>query len=202
MSKKRFEGKVVLITGASTGIGKATAFDFVREVAKLALATRSKNKLDRVAEEIKRYTDEVLVVPTVVSKPDQVTEKVSEVINRFGRIDYLFDNAVSSNVRNVEEDDFIDNVKKKFEVDFLGTLYVTKSVLPYMSNQGSGHIMNMSSVVGKKAYPRFRGYSSLLHAMPSDFTRMPKAVSKVFEVKFKELAGHSLKNWHVLFSLK
>ena len=93
MSKKTFEGKVVLITGASTEIGKATAFDFVREGAKLALATRSKDKLDRVAQEIKRYTDEVLVVPTVVSKPDQANEIVSEVINRFGRIDYLFDNA-------------------------------------------------------------------------------------------------------------
>ena len=175
MSKKRFEGKVVLITGASTGIRKATAFDFVREAAKLAPATRSKDKLDRIAEEIKRCTDEVLVVPTVVSKPDQVTEKVSEVINRFGRLDYLFDNAGSSNVRNVEEDDFIDNVKKKCKVDFLGTLYVTKSVLPYMSNQGSGHKMNMSSVVRKKAYPRFGGYSSLIHAMSSDFTtRCPR----------------------------
>jgi len=165
MSKKRFDDKVVLITGPSGGIGKASAMDFAKEGAKLALASRSKDKLDKVAEEIRQYTNEVLVIPTDVSNQDEVNEMVSQVISRFGRIDYLFNNAGSSYVGKVEGSDFIENTKKMFEVDYLGTVYTTKAVLPHMRKQGSGHIMNMSSVVGRKAFPQFGGYSSIMHAL-------------------------------------
>ena len=165
MSKKRFEDKVVLITGASGGIGRASAIDFAKEGAKLALVSRSKDKLDKVADEIKQYTNEVMVIPTDVSNQDQVNEMVSQVTNRFGRIDYLFNNAGSSYVGSVEDSDFIENTKKMFEVDYLGTVYATKAVLPHMKKQGLGHIMNMSSVVGRKAFPKFGGYSSIMHAL-------------------------------------
>jgi short-subunit dehydrogenase len=165
MSKKRFEDKVVLITGASGGIGKASAIDFAKEGAKLALVSRSKEKLEKVAQEIKQYTDEVIVIPTDVSNQVEVNNMISEIINRFGTIDYLFNNAGSSYVGGVEKSDYVENVKKMFEVDYLGTVYVTKAVLPHMRNQGSGHIMNMSSVVGRKAFPKFGGYSSIMHAL-------------------------------------
>jgi len=169
MSKKRFEDKVVLITGASMGIGKATALDLSKEGAKIALVSRSKDKLDRVAAEIKQYGNDVIVIPTDVSLVAEVNNMVSQVISRFGRIDYLFNNAGSSYVGKVDQDDFIENVKKMFDVDYLGTVYTTRAVLPHMKKQGSGHIMNMSSVVGKKAFPRFGGYSSIMHAI-SGFT--------------------------------
>jgi len=165
MIKKRFEDKVVVITGASGGIGRASAIDFAKEGAKLVLVSRSKNKLDRVSEELQQYTNEVMVIPTDVSNQDQVNEMVSQVISRFGRIDYLFNNAGSSYVGSVEDSDFIENTKKMFEVDYLGTVYATKAVLPHMKKQGSGHIMNMSSVVGRKAFPKFGGYSSIMHAL-------------------------------------
>jgi len=165
MSKKRFEDKVVLITGASGGIGRASAIDFAKEGAKLVLVSRSKDKLDRVSEELQQYTNEVMVIPTDVSNQDQVNEMVSQVINRFGRIDYLFNNAGSSFVGSVEDSDFIENTKKMFEIDYLGTVYATKAVLPHMKKQGLGHIMNMSSVVGRKAFPKFGGYSSIMHAL-------------------------------------
>ncbi len=112
MSKKRFEDMVVLITGASGGIGKASAIDFAKEGAKLVLVSRSKNKLDRVSEELQQYTNEVMVIPTDVSNQDQVNEMVSQVINKFGKIDYLFNNAGSSYVGSVEDSDFIENTKK------------------------------------------------------------------------------------------
>lgn len=165
MSKKRFEDKVVLITGASGGIGKSSAIDFAKEGAKLALVSRSKEKLDRVAEIIRQFTSEVLFVPTDVSIQKEVNEMVSEVIARFGRIDYLFNNAGSSYVGGVDKDDFVENVKKMFEVDYLGSVYAAQAVIPYMRKQGSGHIMNMSSVVGRKAFPKFGGYSSIMHAI-------------------------------------
>jgi len=165
MSKKIFEDKVVLITGASGGIGRASAIDFAKEGAKLVLVSRSKDKLDRVSQEIKQYTNEVMVIPTDVSNQDQVNEMVSKIISRFGRIDYLFNNAGSSYVGSVEDSDFVENTRKMFEVDYLGTVYVTKGVLPHMKKQGLGHIMNMSSVVGRKAFPKFGGYSSIMHAL-------------------------------------
>jgi len=165
MSKKRFEDKVVLITGASGGIGKATALDFAREGAKLALVSRSKEKLDKVAEEIRQFTGEFLVVPTDVSIREEVNKMVSDVIARFGRIDFLFNNAGSSYVGGIEKSDFVENTKKMFEVDYLGSVYAVQAVLPHMRKQGSGHIMNMSSVVGWKAFPKFGGYSSIMHAI-------------------------------------
>ena len=154
VSKNRFSNKVVLITGASSGIGKDSAIKFAGEGAKVALVSRSKEKLEAVANEIKQFNQDVLVIPTDVSSKEQVKNAVNKTIEKFGQIDVLFNNAGSSEVGLVEDADFVEKVKKLFEVDFLGTVYFTKEVLPVMKKQGSGHIMNMSSVVGRKAFTR------------------------------------------------
>ncbi len=165
VSKNRFSNKVVLITGASSGIGKDSAIKFAREGAKVVLVSRSKEKLEAVANEIKQFNQDVLVIPTDVSSKEQVKNAVNKTIEKFGQIDVLFNNAGSSEVGLVEDADFVEKVKKLFEVDFLGTVYFTKEVLPVMKKQGSGHIMNMSSVVGRKAFPHFGAYSSIMHAI-------------------------------------
>lgn len=165
MSKNRFEDKVVVITGASSGIGKASAIDFAKEGAKVVLVSRTMEKLEKLAEIVRQYTGEVLVIPTDVSVQDEVESMVNQVISRFGRIDYLFTNAGSSYVGGIEKSDFVENVKKMFEVDYLGTVYTSRAVIPQMKRQGSGHIMNMSSVVGRTAFPKFGGYSSIMHAI-------------------------------------
>lgn len=165
MKESRFKDKVVIITGASSGIGKATAIAFAKEGATTVLVSRSKDKLDRVAEEIRSFNPSVLIIPSDVSKQDSVTNIVETVINEHGRIDILFNNAGSSLVGRIDDEGFIENTKKMFDVDFFGTVYVTKAVLPVMQRQGSGHIMNMSSVVGRKAFPHFGGYSSAMHAI-------------------------------------
>jgi len=165
VSKNRFSNKVVLITGASSGIGKDSAIKFAGEGAKVALVSRSKEKLEAVANEIKQFNQDVLVIPTDVSSKEQVKNAVNKTIEKFGQIDVLFNNAGSSEVGLVEDADFVEKVKKLFEVDFLGTVYFTKEVLPVMKKKGSGHIMNMSSVVGRKAFPHFGAYSSIMHAI-------------------------------------
>lgn len=165
VSKNRFSNKVVLITGASSGIGKDSAIKFAGEGAKVALVSRSKEKLEAVANEIKQFNQDVLVIPTDVSSKEQVKNAVNKTIEKFGQLDVLFNNAGSSEVGLVEDADFVEKVKKLFEVDFLGTVYFTKEVLPVMKKQGSGHIMNMSSVVGRKAFPHFGAYSSIMHAI-------------------------------------
>lgn len=164
-SKKRFKDKVVLITGASSGIGKASAIEFAKVGAKTVLVSRSKEKLEKVADEIRKFNPEVLVLPTDVSSRIQTKETIEKVISKYGRIDVLFNNAGNSEVGLIEEDDFTDKVRSMMEVDFFGTIYFTKEVLPIMKKQGYGHIMNMSSVVGRKAFPHFGAYSSVMHAI-------------------------------------
>ena len=166
MSKKeRFKDKVVIVTGASSGIGRATALEFAREGAKTVLVSRSAEKLEQVAEEIRVLNPNVLVIPTDVSSPEQVNEMVKRVVSEYGSIDILFNNAGSSYVGRIEDKDFVDNVKRMMDVDYFGTVYTTKEVLPIMQKQESGHVMNMSSVVGRKAFPHFGGYSSTMHAI-------------------------------------
>ncbi|MEQ9619231.1 MAG: SDR family NAD(P)-dependent oxidoreductase [Deltaproteobacteria bacterium] len=163
--KERFKDKVVVVTGASSGIGRATALEFAREGAKTVLVSRSGDKLEEVADEIRSINSDVLVVPADVSVPEEVKGAIKKVLSTFGRIDVLFNNAGSSSVGAVEADDYIEKTKRMIDVDYFGTVYVTKEVLPVMRRQQSGHIMNMSSVVGKKAFPRFGGYSSAMHAI-------------------------------------
>jgi len=164
-NKERFKDKVVVVTGASSGIGRAAALEFAIEGAKTVLVSRSREKLQRVAEEIGEFNPDVLVVPTDVSSPEQVRGMVGQVISKYGTIDVLFNNAGSSYVGQVEDDDFAANAKKMMDADYFGTVNVTKDVLPVMKRRGLGHIMNMSSVVGRKAFPHFGGYSAAMHAI-------------------------------------
>lgn len=165
----KFNDQVVVITGASSGIGRATALEFAREGAKTVLVSRSLEKLERVASEIRSFNPNVLAVPTDVSSPEQVHEMVEKVLSELGRIDVLFNNAGSSYVGRIEDENFVENAKKMIDTDYFGTVYTTKEVLPVMQKQGSGHIMDMFSVVGRKAFPHFGGYSSVMHAI-SGFT--------------------------------
>ena len=164
-NKERFKDKVVIVTGASSGIGKDSAIRFAGEGAKVVLVSRSKDKLEAVADEIRPFNKHVLVVPTDVSSVEQVKNAVTKTIQEYGRIDVLFNNAGSSDVGLIEDGDFVEKVRKLFEVDFLGTVYFIKEIIPIMKKQGSGHILNMSSVVGRKAFPHFGAYSSVMHAI-------------------------------------
>lgn len=165
----KFKDRVVIITGASSGIGRATALEFAKEGAKTVLVSRSVDKLNSVAYEVREFNQNVLVVQADVSSAEQVGEMVQKVLAEYGRIDILFNNAGSSYVGRIDDEDFVENARKMINVDYFGTVYAAKEVLPVMKEQGSGHIMNMSSVVGRKAFPHFGGYSSAMHAI-SAFT--------------------------------
>ncbi len=161
----RFRNKVVIITGASSGIGRATALAFAREGATSILASRSQEKLEKVADEIRNFNKNVLVIPTDISLPNSVHTMVEKVVGKYGRIDILLNNAGVAFVGRIEDDRFVEDTKKMMEVDFFGTVYCTKEVLPIMQRQSRGHIVNMSSVVGRKAFPHFAGYSAAMHAI-------------------------------------
>ena len=165
MSKQRFEGKVTLITGASSGIGKATAIAFASEGATVILAARREESLRTVAREIEHAGGVAFIAPLDVSSAEQVRRTISNVVAEHGHIDILFNNAGTSMVGPIDADDFVDDTRKMFEVHYLGTVHVLKEVLPLMRRRGSGHVLNMSSVVGRKAFPQFGGYSSVMHAV-------------------------------------
>jgi NADP-dependent 3-hydroxy acid dehydrogenase YdfG len=164
-SNLKLEGKVVIITGASSGIGRASALALAREGTSTVLASRSAEKLEPVAEEIRGFNPRVLVVPTDVSVSEQVQHLVDMTVKEFERIDILFNNAGNAHVGPIDQERFVDDLDKMLAVSFYGALYGTRAVLPIMKRQGTGHIINMSSVVGRKAFPHFGGYSITMHAI-------------------------------------
>ncbi len=161
----QFSNQVVIVTGASRGIGRATAMAFAREGATTILASRSREKLEQVADDIRRFNPKVRVIPTDVSSREQVGSMVETVLGEFGRIDVLVNNAGSAVVGPVEGERFVQDTKDLMAVDFYGSVFCTQAVLPSMRRRGRGHIVNLSSVVGRKAFPKFGGYSAAMHAI-------------------------------------
>ncbi|WP_157228672.1 SDR family NAD(P)-dependent oxidoreductase [Nocardia brevicatena] len=160
-----FANKVVLVTGASGGIGKAVALAFAKEGAQLVLAARSVDRLAQVEKEIRDLGSEALTVPTDVTSHDGVANLVDAAVNRFGRIDVLVNNAGIGKVGVVESAAFEDNVHQTLQASLFGMINVTQRVLPIFRRQGSGAIVNMSSVMGRKAFSRFGSYAIVMHAV-------------------------------------
>lgn len=166
MKKKlKFRDQVVVITGASSGIGKATALEFAAQGATIALVARNRQKLSQVAEEITRNGGRAVAIPTDVSSPEQVREMTKKLQVEIGRVDVLVNNAGSATVGPIDQNSFITDAREMMDVDFFGTIHCTQALLPLMRQQGSGYIVNMSSVVGRKAFPKFVAYSACMHAV-------------------------------------
>ncbi|MEU7769007.1 SDR family oxidoreductase [Nocardia sp. NPDC049190] len=160
-----FANKVVLVTGASGGIGKAVALAFAQGGAQLVLAARSVDRLAQVEKEIRDLGAATLTVPTDVTSHDAVVTLVDAAMNRFGRIDVLVNDAGIGKVGVVESAAFEDNVHRTLQASLFGMIDVTQRVLPIFRRQGSGAIVNMSSVMGRKAFSRFGSYAIVMHAV-------------------------------------
>jgi NAD(P)-dependent dehydrogenase (short-subunit alcohol dehydrogenase family) len=180
--KKHFEDEVVLVTGASRGIGKAVALAFAEQGAQVVLAARSAERLADVAEDVSALGSQALVVPTDVTSHADVVALVDAALRRFGRIDVLVNNAGIGRVGGVESAEFSDNVRDTLQASLFGMVDVTQQVLPTMRRQGSGAIVNMSSVMGRKAFARFGSYAIVMHA-----------VSAVSDALRQELAGSNIR---------
>jgi dehydrogenase/reductase SDR family member 7B len=166
-----FRSKVIWITGASSGIGEALAIALAKEGGKLVLSSRRTEELNRVKNSLNLKEEDVLILPVDLQNTSNSQELCDEVISKFGRIDILINNGGISQ-RSLTKDTSTELDRKIMEVNFFGTIALTKSVLPYMLKQKSGHIVVMSSIAGKFGFYFRSAYSASKHALHGFFESM------------------------------
>ncbi len=149
------KNKVVIITGASSGIGLALAKAFAKEKAKVVLAARNIDKLQEIS---KTLNTDNLTVKTDVSNEDDCKNLINKTIIKFGKIDILINNAGIS-MRSLIIDTETSVIKKLMDVNFWGTVYCTKYALPHLL-ETKGSVIAVSSIAGYKGLPARVGYSS------------------------------------------
>lgn len=147
---KKLDGKVALITGASSGIGKATAIALAEEGAQVAIAARRSDRLNDLAKQIEAAGGKALPIVADVTDEAQVKALIQKVNTDLGRIDILVNNAGVGGLGTIENGDSAD-WRRQFDLNVLGLLYATQAVLPIFKAQGVGHVVNLSSVAGRTA---------------------------------------------------
>ena len=159
-----FKNQTILITGASSGIGKETAIEFAKLGANIVLVARKKDKLEQTANELKKFDTSILVCQCDVSKRDQVKEMSKIVLEKFGSIDILVNNAGFAIYGSVS-DLTIDEIESQMETNYFGMIYCTKNFLPSMLKKKSGHIVNVASVAASFGLPGIASYCASKFAM-------------------------------------
>ncbi|MDG5800555.1 SDR family oxidoreductase [Marinilabiliaceae bacterium ANBcel2] len=157
------QNKVVIITGASSGIGLACAKEFAARGARLSLCARSADKLNKIKEELTTKGYDVIVTPVDVSNENDCKMLVEETVKSFGRIDILINNAGIS-MRGLFKDTDINVLQKVMGVNFWGAVYCTKYALPYLL-KSKGSVTGISSIAGFMGLPGRTGYSASKFAM-------------------------------------
>lgn len=151
---------VIIITGASSGIGEATAHQFSAAGYRVVLAARRIEKLESLAGQIQAAGGVALPVETDVSKFSALQNLVSHTLANWGQIDVLFNNAGFGRLDWLEKLDPVEDIQQQLQVNLVGLVQLTHLVLPHMINQRSGHIINMSSVAGWIATPTYSVYAA------------------------------------------
>ncbi|WP_109744172.1 SDR family oxidoreductase [Arcicella aurantiaca] len=162
------KNKTVWITGASSGIGEALAYQFAKEGAKLVLSARRENELQRVAQSTGLVDSDILVLPMDMLDFDKFPAKIQTVLDYFGQIDFIIQNAGVSHRSSVKEMNF-QVYRDILELDFFSTVAFTQAILPLMTERKTGHFVVISSVAGKIGIPLRSGYCAAKHALIAFF---------------------------------
>ncbi len=164
MTSSAIEGAVVLVTGASEGIGRAAALAYARENARLVIAARSEQGLRATHDAIVELPAECLMVPADVTSDDQVAGLVHATLGRFGRIDILVCNAGVGLYGRVA-DLPLEAMRRLFEVNVYGVLRCIQAALPAMVGRRSGLVQIVSSVLGRRSIPGYGAYCASKFAL-------------------------------------
>jgi len=158
---------VIWVTGASSGIGEATALKFAKEGYRVILSARNKAALEAVKAKAPN-PEHCIVLPLDLTDSDQFEEKVSQAISFFGQVDVMFHNGGISQ-RSLVRETGIDVDRKLMEVNFFGTVALTKALLPHFIERKSGHFGVITSLVGKFGSPYRSAYAASKHALHGFF---------------------------------
>jgi len=161
-----FKGKTVLVTGASSGIGKESAVQFARRGANLALVARRADRLRAASDDIASGFGGVRIATYVcdVSEKGQVSQMVESALAEFGDIDILVNNAGFA-ISGAVSDLSIEEIESQMRTNYFGMIYCTKGLLPHMIGRGSGHIVNVASVAASFGLPGIAPYCASKFAM-------------------------------------
>jgi short-subunit dehydrogenase len=150
---------VIAITGASAGIGRATALRLARDGASVAICARRADRLDVVAAEIVAAGGQALAVPADVTRAADMDAFVARTVERFGRLDVMMCNA-GFGIAGAIDDIAPDQMQKLMDINYTGTYHATRAALPLFRRQRSGHVIMVSSIVGKRGVPFMGAYSA------------------------------------------
>jgi len=153
------EGSVVVVTGASSGIGLATARSFAHAGAKVVLAARSSETLNAVAEELRQQGHEALALATDMTDQVQVQHLIEATCDYYGHLDILINNAALGSAAFVA-DEPVDHFRQLFDVNVFGPLYAMQAAIPRMRQHGGGVIINVSSGASRAALPGLAAYGA------------------------------------------
>jgi short-subunit dehydrogenase len=166
--KSQFAGKTAWITGASSGIGEALVYEFVRMGARVIASSNEPDGLERVKKSCGTRSGLVTCVPFDLSDTSGIKEIVSQQLGGDGKIDFLLNlGGLSQRSRIEETPEWID--RRIFEINYFGTIALTKAILPYMIQNKSGHILATSSITGRFGFPLRSAYSASKQALHGFF---------------------------------
>lgn len=174
--------KVIIITGASSGIGEATAIRLSKEGHSLVLAARREDKLLTLKDNLISNNENIMIHKTDVTKRNDVINLVKASIDKFGRIDVLINNAGIMPLSYIEEGR-VDDWDRMIDVNLKGLLYGINEVVPIMKEQKSGHIINVSSVAGRRVFPTAAVYCATKFGVTAITEGLRQELSAKYNIK-------------------
>jgi short-subunit dehydrogenase len=163
-----FDDAVVIVTGASSGIGREIALQLAEHRARLVVAARTQERLERVAQECRDSGASVLVVPTDITEPARCERLVSEAVRHYGRLDALINNAGITMAFRFEELEDLALAERLVRVNYLGSVYCTHFALPHLK-RAAGRIVGLASLTARTGVPMRSLYAASKHAMAGFF---------------------------------
>lgn len=164
--QQQLSGKVALVTGASSGIGEATALALAAAGATVAVAARRADRLAELVQRIEAAGGKALALAGDMTVEAEAIKAVEDAIAQLGRIDILINSAGVMQAGGIEHAD-LDEYRRVFDINLFATLYTCRAAVPHMIAQGSGDIVTISSLAGRKGGPMTNAYSASKHAVNS-----------------------------------